>query len=152
MPFRLQAIALTLMSALLVSGGGPALAQAVEHPTAGSTLRATLLDAARPVFASETNGPIEFVVHQLNVWGGWAFGDVKLQRPGGRSIDWNRTRFGEDVEGGMFDPGASFFLLRRVDGQWSVIEHAAGPTDIPWDAWRMDHKLPQELFERPNVR
>jgi hypothetical protein len=37
-------------------------AQAVSRPGAGSPLRAQLLDAVRPVFVGEANGPIEFVV------------------------------------------------------------------------------------------
>jgi hypothetical protein len=32
------------------------------------------------------------------------------------------------------------------------VEHAVGPTDVAWDAWRSDHHLPAALFERPNAQ
>ena len=126
----------------------PAMAQQVLHPSRGSPLRAQLLDAARPAFEADTNGAVEFVVRRLNVLGDWAFGDVRLQRPGGRAIDWARTKHASDFKQGTFDPGGSFFLLHRQDGAWSLTEYASGPTDVIWDGWRMDHKLPRILFER----
>jgi len=96
----------------------------------------------------ETNGPIEFVVRRLNVLGDWAFGDVRLRRPENGQIDWRKTKYAADFAGGMFDPGGSFFLLRRSGGAWTVIEFATGPTDVVWDGWRTDYKLPANLFER----
>ncbi len=127
-------------------------AQDVTHPAPGAPLRAEILDSARPIFVGETNGPIEFVVRQLNVWNDWAFGDVRLQRPGGQPIDWRKTQFADDVRNGMFDPAGSFFLLKRIDSTWALVEHATGPTDVAWDGWRADHGLPLVLFERPNAQ
>lgn len=141
MRFILIAIALTL-------GAAQALAQHVFQPARGTPLRAELMDAARPTFEAEIGGKIEFVVRRLNVWGDWAFGDVTAQRPGGRPIDWRRTRFAEDFKEGMFDPAGSFFLLRKTGRQWVVVEYAIGPTDVAWDGWRQQRKLPQALFER----
>lgn len=123
-------------------------AQAVTHPAPGTELRKELLDAVRPVFEGETWGPVEFVVRQLNVWDDWAFGDVQLQRPGGKPIDWSRTKYAEDVRHGMFEPAGSFFLLRRMGSQWAIVRFVAGPTDVAWDGWRQDLQLPSELFER----
>ena len=80
--------------------------------------------------------------------GDWASGDVRLERPGGNSIDWRRTKYAKDFAGGMFDPSGSSFLLRRISGRWEVIEFATGPTDVAWDGWRMDHKLPTALFRK----
>ena len=90
--------------------------QQLTQPSKGSALRATLLDAVRPAFERDTNGAIEFVVRRLNVIGDWAFGDVRLQRPGGGRIDWRKTKYADDTAAGMFDPGGSFFLLRRTSG------------------------------------
>lgn len=126
----------------------PASAQAIEQPARGSALRKTLLDAARPTFEAETNGPVEFVIRQLNVHGDWAFGSVLLQRPGGGAIDWQRTRYAEDQRLGIFNPNGSFFLLRRAGGAWTVVEFTTGPTDVAWDGWRQDHNLPMALFRR----
>ena len=87
-------------------------------------MRGELLDAARPAFAAETGGPVEFSVRRLAVLGDWAFGDVSLQRPG----------------------GYAFFLLRKTSGGWSVAEISVGPTDVAWDWWRQKYKIPETLF------
>ncbi len=110
--------------------------------------RKLVLDAARPAFQSDTGGAVEFVVRRLNVSGDWAFGDVKLQRPGGRAIDWSKTKYAADLAQGAFDPAGSFFLVHRVGGGWSLVEHATGPTDAPWFDWQTTHKLPASLFQR----
>jgi hypothetical protein len=120
----------------------------IVQPERGSGLRAELLNAARTVFETETGGSIEFQVKRLSVMGDWAFGEVRLQRPGGRAIDWKRTKYAEDFEAGMFDPDGSFFLLRRTSAGWTVLEFATGPTDIAWDSWRLDHRLPLALFQQ----
>lgn len=134
-----------------LSGGvrlAPAAAQdIVTEPPRGSPLRASILDAARPVFQQEVGGAIEFVITTLNVWGPWAYGDVKLQRPGGGAIDWRRTKFADDYAQGMFETEHNLFLLRETDaGGWALVEYAIGPTDVAWDWWRQQHKLPAELF------
>jgi Domain of unknown function (DUF4431) len=126
----------------------PSALQRIVQPKRGSALRAALLDTARPIFEGETDGPIEFVVKHLNVMGDWAFGEVRLQRPGGVPIDWRRTQYGEDYQAGMFDPGGSFFLLHQTSAGWEVAEYAAGPTDVAWDGWRQDYGLPMALFQR----
>ena len=140
---RVLFLSLCIVSLLTVS---EAAAQQIIQPGRGSALRAEVLDAARPVFVRETNGPVEFVVRRLNVMGNWAFGDVRLQRPGGTPIDWTRTKYGEGLRAGMFDPSGSFFLARRTAAGWSVLEFAMGPTDIAWDSWRSTYHLPNALF------
>ena len=105
---------LVLSLVLLIFGFASAVAQSVTQPPQGTRLRKELLDAARPVFEKETEGPVEFVVHRLNVMDGWAFGDVFLQRPGGRKIDWSKTKYAEEERNGAFDSGGCFFLLEAV--------------------------------------
>ena len=78
MQYRLVATLIVFLAATI----SPAQAQ-IFQPKPGTPLRSEILDAVRPVFETETNGPIEFVVRRLNVLGDWAFGDVTLQRPGG---------------------------------------------------------------------
>lgn len=127
-------------------GLAPAFAGDIHQPPKGSELRTSILDAARPTFATEIGGPIEFVVTKLNVMDQWAYGDVKLQRPGGAPIDWSATKFAEDYAQGMFDPEHNLFLLAEGGDGWSLVEYAIGPTDVAWDWWRQQHKLPAELF------
>jgi hypothetical protein len=125
----IAALSICYTLALITAGS----AQSAFQPPRGSQLRTQLLDAARPVFERETNGSIELVVRRLNVLGDWAFGDVHLQRPGGGQIDWRKTKYADDFSAGMFDPGGSFFLLRRTGTIWKVMEYSTGPTDVVWD-------------------
>jgi hypothetical protein len=119
----------------------PAAAGEIYAPPKGSPLRARLLDAA-----SEVGAPVEFVVRTLNVMDGWAFGNVKLQRPGGVPIDWRRTKFADDLAHGMLETESNFFLLQQTQDDWTLVEVAIGPTDVAWDWWREQRKLPYELF------
>ncbi len=132
--------------ALVLAVVPAAAGDSVHAPPKGSPLRALLLDTARPAFENEVEPPIEFVVKTLNVWREWAFGDVRLQRPGGAPIDWRRTKFAEDVDQGVFGTGSNFFLLQRAGDGWTLVEVAIGPTDVAWDWWREQRELPYELF------
>jgi hypothetical protein len=140
-------VSLWLLGLALGSGALPAFAGEIHQPPKGSELRASILNAARPTFEAEIGGPLEFVVTTLNVMGEWAYGDVKLQRPGGAPIDWSATKFAEDHAQGMFDPEHNLFLLAEGGDGWSLVEYAIGPTDVARDWWRQQHKIPRELFE-----
>ena len=121
-------------------------AQSVQHIQRGDPLRKEVLDTVRPVFMGESSGRIEFVVNRLTIWGEWVFGNVSLQRPGGRKIDWRKSIYAEDFEAGFLDPGTSFFLLLRVGDRWAIVDWATGPTDVAWDWWRQQYGLPEVLF------
>lgn len=123
-----------------------AFASDVVQPPRGDPLRTTLLDTVRPVFEMETGGSIEFVVKRLAVQGDWSFGHVVLQRPGGKPINWNKTKFAADLREGFFDPASSFFLLQKSEKGWRVYDHAIGPTDVAWDGWRQELGLSMDLF------
>ena len=140
-------LSLTLLLLGAVTMTMPAASQQITKPERGSALRAEILDAARPVFERETGGPVEFVITTLNVFDNWAYGNVRLQRPGGGQIDWRRTKYAEDDAQGMFDPAGHLFLLRKSDaGEWMLVEYALGPTDVAWDWWRQQLNLPEALF------
>jgi hypothetical protein len=124
----------------------PARAGDFHQPPKGSVLRASILDAARPAFEREIGGPIEFVVTTLNVLDEWAYGDVRLQRPGGAPIDWSKTKFAEDNAQGMLETGHNLFLLQEGGDGWTLVEYAIGPTDVAWDDWRRQRGIPAELF------
>lgn len=113
----------------------------------GDPLRGVLLDAARPTFVAETDGDVEFVVRRLTVWGPWAFGQVKPQRPGGSPIDWSRTSYADiHAQGDLDGDGESYFLLIRHSGEWVVHEFAIGPTDVVWAGWQVEYHLPAGMF------
>jgi len=132
--------------ALMAAWAIPVSAGDIYEPARGSPLRASILDTARQTFEQEVGAPVEFVINTLNVTDGWAYGDVKLQRPGGTPIDWSRTKFAEDFAQGMLETGHNLFLLQQSSGGWTLVEYAIGPTDVAWDWWRQQRGLPAELF------
>ena len=124
---------LVLSLVLLIFGFASAVAQSVTQPPQGTRLRKELLDAARPVFEKETEGPVEFVVHRLNVMDGWAFGDFFLQRPGGRQVSTGaRPSILEDEKNDSSRFWARFFLLKRPAQIWNrCLEFVTGSTVWP---------------------
>ncbi len=134
---------LILAAAMLLAGIAPLAAQ--TSPPRGSPQRAELMDALRPTAMTEIGGPIEFVVKELRVIPPWAYVFVRPQRPGGAPIDWRRTKFREDYEAGIL--GDDIMALLRHDGaRWNVVEYAIGPSDVAWDGWRQERRLPRRLF------
>lgn len=118
----------------------------VTFPEKGTRLRAELMNTARPTFEREIGGSVVFSTKRLAVYGDWAFADVHPLRANGAEIDWSRTKFAAAQKQGMFEADTSFFLLKRVGGKWTVAEAAIGPTDVAWDGWRQQYKLPSALF------
>jgi hypothetical protein len=47
-------------------------------------------------------------------------------------------------EGYMSD--GTMALIRRSGMRWSVVELAIGPSDVAWDGWRQQRRLPRKLF------
>lgn len=141
-----HAVAIWLM-AVIAGACQPVRSGDVYLPGRDDPLRLQLLNVVRPLFARETKGAVQFVVRRLAVKDHWAFGHVVVQRPGGQKIDWRKTKYAEALSDGMFDPDASFFLLRRTKKGWRIYDYALGPTDVVWDGWRQDLGLPVKLFQ-----
>lgn len=132
-----------IAAAMLLAGIVSLAAQTI--PPRGSPQRAELMEALRPTVMTEIGGPIEFVVKELRVMPPWAYAFVRPQRPGGTPIDWRRTKFREDYEAGTM--GDDVMALLRHDGaRWNVVEYAIGPSDVAWDGWRQERRLPRRLF------
>lgn len=132
-----------LLSILLCAAGLPAAAQMT--PPRGSPLRAQLMDTLRPTVMAEIGGPIEFVVTDLRVMSPWAYAYVRPQRPGGTAIDWNRTKYRQDMAQGTMSDGV-MALLRHDGARWQLVEYVIGPSDVAWDGWRQERRLPRQLF------
>jgi hypothetical protein len=120
-------------------------AAAQMTPPRGSPLRAQLMDTLRPTVMAEIGGPIEFVVTDLRVMSPWAYAYVRPQRPGGIPIDWNRTKYRQDMAQGTMSDGV-MALLRHDGARWQIVEYMIGPSDVAWDGWRQERRLPRELF------
>jgi hypothetical protein len=131
-------VALLLMAAA-------AAAQPIVSPERGNPLRAEILNALRPTVEKETDGPVIFVVHALNVMDGWANAEVTPQRPGGALVDWRKTKFRHAFQADMFS-GLVLALLQKRGGARTVVDYVVGPTDVYWENWLSKFKLPRDLF------
>lgn len=98
-----------------------AFAQSFHTPPPGSAERRAVLDAIRPDIEDHLGAPVEFVVHQLRVGGGWAFVQATPQRPGGRAIPQPHP----DMDGVRTEA-----VLRRDGAHWIVVGWAVGATDV----------------------
>jgi hypothetical protein len=139
----LHAPLVLLCLALSLAAAAPAAAQMT--PPRGSPLRAALMDTLRPTVMAEIGGPIEFVVTDLRVMQQWAYAYVRPQRPGGSPIDWNRTKYRQDMALGTMSDGV-MALLYHNGARWQIVEYVIGPSDVAWDGWRQERRLPRRLF------
>jgi hypothetical protein len=138
-----QMLRILLLSLVLCTAAVPAGAQMT--PPRGSPLRAQLLDTLRPTVMAEIGGPIELVVTDLRVMGPWAYAFVRAQRPGGIPIDWKRTKYRQDMAQGTMSDGV-MALLHHDGARWQTVEYVIGPSDVAWDGWRQERRLPRQLF------
>jgi hypothetical protein len=94
--------AFALAGALWLGAPAAGARDGIALPKPGSEARKSLMDAIRPTFEAEFGAPIEFFVHRLAVWGQFAYASVRPQRPGGKPIDWSKTKYAAEVKGGSF--------------------------------------------------
>ena len=136
-----------MASAHEASKAAPVVQSGVRNIPVGDPLRRILLDTLRTPVADELNQPVQFVVDQLKVQGDWAFYAGKVQRPDGRAIDFARAGFAEQIAEGMFDGPATYGLMRRIGGRWTVTVYVIGPTDVAYIGWPDEYGAPETLFE-----
>lgn len=148
------------MSVILISAliAGPMAAASVAPPAVvvqvgprsvpvGDPLRRTLLNTLRPSIEDELNQPVQFMVDTLKIQGDWAFYAGQVQRPDGRPIDFARAGFAEAIAEGVFDGPATYGLMHRVGGRWTVTVFVIGPTDVAYIGWPDAYGAPASLFE-----
>ena len=148
-------MSVTLISALIA---GPMAAASVAPPAVvvqvgqrsvpvGDPLRRTLLNTLRPSIEDELNQPVQFMVDTLKIQGDRAFYAGQVQRPDGRPIDFARAGFAEAIAEGVFDGPATYGLMHRVGGRWTVTVFVIGPTDVAYIGWPDAYGAPASLFE-----
>ena len=148
------------MSVILISAliAGPMTAAPVAPPAVvvqagprsvpvGDPLRRALLDTLRPAIEDELNQPVQFMVDRLKIQGDWAFYAGSVQRPDGHPIDFARAGFAEAIAEGVFDGPATYGLMHRVGGRWTVTVFVIGPTDVAYIGWPDEYGAPMSLFE-----
>ena len=99
-----------------------ALAATFTSPGPGTPERKAILDVLRPAVERELGvRPIEFVVEEIRVGGGWAFVRANPQRKGGGAI--------RNPDPNMDGVHTEAFLQRQ-GGRWVLVEYGVGSTDV----------------------
>lgn len=121
-------------------------AQTPHTPQAGTKERKEILDAGRIPAVTELNQNIVFVIDHFLVYRGWAFFYGTMQQPGGKPVDFSRTKYYDAWKDGFFTDYMCV-LLHKENGSWQVIDFAIGPTDVPYVTWWRDHNAPKAIFD-----
>ena len=114
----------------------------------GDPRREAILGALRVVAQRDLKQRVRFVVDTLRTANGWAAFSGRPVRPDGGAIDYSHTQYASWIKDGTFDEGI-LALLQEHGGHWHVVEYSCGTTDYPGDDWLWGHKVPADLFWRP---
>jgi hypothetical protein len=135
-----SALMAIVMAAVSVEAGGK-----VWTPKVGSDERRVVLNAARVPVERDLGQPVVFKIRHLRVSADWAFLYGIPQGPGGRSIDYTKSIYAEDVKAGAFNEGAAV-LLARAGAGWRVVTYSVGFGDVVWDVWDEEFGAPEWLW------
>jgi hypothetical protein len=103
--------------------------------------RRIILDSVRGTVERALGAPIEFRVTTIRVCGGWAFMIAEPQRPGGGTIQWNRT-----VCRGDTSHLVGALSQRDASGIWRLVENALCPSDVAWADWPAKYGVPEQIL------
>lgn len=117
----------------------------LKTPARNTALRAALMDTARVPIEAEIGRKVIFVVSVLRTDETWAYLQAVPRNPDGSAINWAKTPFAKEMKQGVMSDVA-MVLMRRVEGQWTVVDHVFGPTDVYWYSWVEQLDLPEQLF------
>ncbi len=119
-------------------------AQLSRTPAVGSAERKAILDVIRKTCERDLQQKVIFKVTLLNVAGEWAAARVVPLRPDGGNIDFTNTKYKDLDAEGAFD-GEGEVLLRRKDGDWSVVKWRFGASDTELSLWIEELGAPKSL-------
>lgn len=114
-------------------------------PARGTELRKILMATAREPIEAEIGREIVFVASVLRTDGTWAYLQAVPHNPDGSKIDWRKTPFAAEMKKGVMSDTA-MVLMRKLDGNWGVVDHIFGPTDVYWLNWANAYDLGEALF------
>lgn len=103
-------------------------------PARGSSTRAALMDAIRPIAEWNLGQPVEFVVDTLRVSLDMGFAILQPQRPGGAGINLYTTpmmRRGQ-VDPDFYDGTTMHVLYQKSGATWVAVHWSIGSTDVWW--------------------
>jgi len=141
---RILAAALGGLVAML--GAQYAAAQGSTHtPRRGSAERKAIMDGLRPTVMRDLRQRVIFRVQHLRVAGNYAFLMARPLQPGGRAIDYRRTRFAADHKAGAFEDQVVALMI-RAGRAWQVVKYDIGATDVVWEGWWKTYSAPRGIF------
>jgi hypothetical protein len=123
----------------------PAHAQPIVHIERSSPERKAILDLVRTSVERRLGINVIFVVQRLAVFGDWAYAGLHPRSAAGQRIDYRRTRYARNYHPDL-DSDLVAVLLRRSGASWSIVQEAFLPTDVVWEEWMKDYRLPRRLF------
>lgn len=143
---------------LALAACSPAAAPSADPPppSSGAAGEAQAPDPERDAMvaalaprASDAIGiPVSFTVTTKRTEGDWGWLIAQPWTPEGAQIDWSTTRYATQAREGALDgEGTTYALLRRQNGQWTVVDFAVGPTDVVYADWPQRYGAPASLFQ-----
>jgi hypothetical protein len=112
----------------------------------GSAARKAVMDALRPRVEKEIGPKVIFSVTEAKAIGSWAFVIATPKRPGGKAVDYSKTKFAKAAKAGQFEDRVVAILSKKA-GKWSVYLFSFGATDDPVAGWMDKHpKVPWGSF------
>lgn len=139
-----------LLAALaLVACAPPAPSEPASPPapSAPEAANEEMLAALTPVVSAAIGQPVSFTIDTVRVDNDWAWLVVQPRAADGSALDWSQTSFASAHANGVLDgDGTTYALLKREAGQWRVVEHVIGPTDVAYIDWPARHGAPPELL------
>jgi len=114
-------------------------------PDKGSAERKAIVDALRAPVQRKLKQEVIFKIDHLKVQGGWAFLLGAPRRPDGGQIDYRDTPYADAYNAGAFDNNV-MALLRKVGGQWRVVQYVIGATDVAYLGWDRKFRAPSAIF------
>ena len=131
----------------VLSFSGSAYSGYMYTPKSGSSERKLIMDTSRKPIMKELAGQrIVFVVRKLNVYGNWAYLEAVPKLRNGAKVNYEITKFRDDVRQGFFDDWVGILLKRNGRG-WTVKTYTIGATDYPVVGWPDAFGAPKELFQ-----
>ncbi len=114
-----------------------------------NTDRRAILEALRDPVEKDLKQKVIFKVNHLKVHDNWAFLTGQSLTPGGKKIDYRKTKYKDAVNSDAFDDWICA-LLQKKGKTWRVVQFAIGATDVVWDGWHLKYKAPKAIFPYGN--
>jgi hypothetical protein len=128
---------LLIVAGFIVLSSGVVFGETPHTPPVNSAERKAILDALRPSFERDLKQKVKFDVSFFKVLDGWAF---VLGTP-------QNAQTGKPIRAERnIDPDFCGLLHKNPQGEWTVIDHAAGFGDPFYASWVKSHKAPLTIF------